>query len=228
MQKKTLILSLVIVFIFQNTTNLTAQDNGNAKGQLQIAFVPQYIIWHGMRLDFEYLSKNNKHSFMISPQFYYDTNELNYSNNPQNYDSYGEYEQLTGYGAGLHHKLFINDLDDKGWRFYFAYGGSYSHFTMNYKSWTWMKYTEDGLNYFDYQLVPVTQNTDRIKADAYIGFQFNYAENMFLDFYIGMGGIYSINKMSHESAKPIYTEHISDYAFTGFYMPLGFRFGLRF
>ena len=227
MQKKIFSLSIIILSLLIGFISVAQETNSN-KAKLQIAFVPQYIIWHGMRLDFEYLTKSSKHSFMVSPQFYYDTNSLDYSNNPQNYNTYGEYEQLAGYGTDLHHKIFLNRLKDNKWLFYFSYGGGYTHFSMNYKSWAWVAYTEDGLNYLDYQLIDVEQNTDRIKADAYIGFQLNYVENMFIDFYIGMGGIYSINKMNHETVKPIYTESMSDYAYTGFFIPLGFRFGLKF
>jgi len=228
MQKIILILSLSFLLIFSLSENILSQTDTLERKSMQIAIIPQYIIQHGMRIDIEPLFKNGKHSLQISPQFYYNENEVYYSNNPLYYDYEEEYEKMIGYGIGLHHKIFAHYFNDKKWVIYFSYGGEYAHFTMDYKSWEWVEYTEDGLQYIEYNLIDVEQNTDRIRFNLLMGIQFNYVENLFLDFYIGTGGVYSINDMNSPFAKPIKTDNIYDYAFTGIYIPIGFKFGFRF
>lgn len=98
---------------------------------------------------------------------------------------------------------------------------------MDYKSWEWVEYTEDGLQYLEYDLIDVQQNTDRIRFNLLIGLQY-YVENLFLDFYFGTGGVYSINNMNSPLANPILKLNIYDYAYTGIYIPIGFKFGFLF
>lgn len=228
MQNKILILSLLSLYVFFSSVNSFCQADTIVKKSIQIGFVPQYIIQRGVRIDIEPLFKNGKHSLQISPQFYYDENEIYYSNNPLKQNSDEEYEKLVGYGIGLHHKIFAHYFKNNRWVIYFTYGGEYTHFTMDYKSWEWIEYTNQGLEYLEYKLIPITQNTDRIRVNMLIGFQFNYVENLFLDFYIGTGGVYSINNLNPPTVKPILKDGMYDYAFTGIYIPVGFRFGLRF
>ena len=166
---------------------------------------------------------------MLSPQFYYNENQIHYDNDPSNYNyEEQDYEKFIGYGIGLHHKIYTNNTEDTKWNFYITYGAEYANFTMDYKSWQWVEYVEDGLSYLNYQLLDVEQSTNRIRADINIGIQFNYVDNLFLDFYLGTGGVYSINNMQPETIKPIKTTGIYNYAYTGIYMPMGFKFGFRF
>ncbi len=225
MQNRIFILSLLFLFTFSISEKSFSQAD-TAKNSFQIGFVPQYIINHGVRIDFEPTFKQGKQSLQFSPQFYYDENNVYYSDYPSYYYSEQEYEKIVGYGAGLHHKIYIQFI--KKWKIYVSYGGEYVRFTMDYKSWQWVDYTEEGLNYLSYELVDVKQNTDRIRADISMGVQLNYVDNLFLDFYIGDGGVYSLNDMNPTSAKPIINDGMYDYAYTGIYIPIGFRFGLRF
>jgi len=228
MQDKPLILSFFLLFTFLISANSLGQAETDTKKTFQIGFVPQYIAQRGIRIDFEPLFKNSKHGLQISPQFYYNENEVHYSINPLYYNNKEKYEKMIGYGIGLHHKIFIQYYNDKKLGIYFAYGGEYAHFTMDYKSWEWVEYTNEGLEYLEYDLIDIQQNTDRIRIDMLIGFQFNFVENLFLDFYIGTGGVYSINTMNPSLVKPILKDGMYNYAFTGIYIPVGFRFGVRF
>ncbi len=196
-----------------------------AQNKFQMALVPQYLINNGMRIDFEYIFNNPKHVLLISPQFYYDKNAINYDQYQANYYE-DEYEQLNGYGAGLHHKIALSAV--KKWVYYFTYGVEYAHLKINNKRWEWVNLTEDGLEYLKYELIDIEQNTDRFRFDLYMSIQYNYAENMFLDFYVGMGAVYSLNKMNPGFVKPLFEDKMYDYAFNGMYLPIGFRFGFRF
>ena len=226
-QNRILIFSLLFLITFSISEKSFSQTDTTEK-RFQIGFVPQYIIYHGLRIDFEPLIKQGKQSLQFSPQFFYDENDIYYSNNPTYDENEQLYEKLVGYGIGLRHKIYTQFVKDQKWLVYITYGGEYTHFTMDYKSWEWVDYTEEGLNYYDYELITVKQNTDRIRVDISMGIQFNYVENMFLDFYLGAGGVYSINNMNPKSAKPILKDGMYDYAYTGIYIPVGFRFGLRF
>ncbi len=228
MKNKIFVLSLFAIFIFAKPEFSIGQTDSLAKIKLQIGFVPQHIIHHGVRIDIEPVFKNKKHSILISPQFFFDEVELEYDQNPRYYDNTINYEKLMGAGIGLHHKIFAHYFNSNTAAIYFAYGGEYVHFAMDYKNWEWTEYTDEGLQYLEYKLIPIQQNTDRIRVDMFIGVQFNYAENLFLDFYMGTGGVYSISKVDPSTVKVRFKNDMYDYAFTGIYIPIGFRFGLRF
>ena len=220
-------ISIIIIFTIL-FTGLNAQIQLDIQqNKFQLAFVPQYLMHKGMRIDLEYILKNPKHMLLISPQFYYDKNNINYSTTPGNYYE-DQYEQLNGYGVGLHHKIAVSKINNNKWVFYFTYGIEYAHFNINNKNWEWINYTENGLQYIKYELIDTEQNTDRFRFNLYMSAQYNYAENLFLDFYIGMGGVYSVNKMFPDFTTPMFDTTMYNYAFNGMYLPIGFRFGFRF
>ncbi len=223
MHNKKIVLLIICITLF---SSIKAQDQtGIAQNKFQLALVPQYLINNGMRIDFEYIFKNPKHVLLISPQFYYDKNDINYDQYQANYYE-DEYEQLNGYGAGLHHKIAVSTV--KTWTFYFTYGVEYAHFTINNKRWEWVSTTEEGMEYLKYELIDIEQNTDRFRFDLYMSIQYNYAKNMFFDFYMGMGAVYSLNKMNPDFVKSLFQDKMYGYAFNGMYLPIGFRFGFRF
>ena len=223
MNKKKVFLFFILAI---SLNNLFAQNIVNKDYKFQVAFVPQYLIAHGIRMDFEYHLKPNKHILLFSPQFYYDKNRADYGSSA--YYEEDHYDLLKGYGIGLHHKIVIHTLNNNTWQIYFAYGGEYARFNIDFQNWEWVKYTEDGLEYIKYDLVDVKQNINRYRFDTYLGFQYNYAQVLFIDFYLGLGGIYSDSSMNPAYATAKFEFKMYDYAFTGLYLPIGFRFGFRF
>lgn len=226
MQKIFICIYLMEFLLSGSFYSFAQTDLHEQKKHFQLAFVPQYLINKGVRIDFDYILKNSKHVLSFSPQIYYDKNEINYSNFPGNYYE-NEYEHLNGFGVGIHHKIRINS-NTKQWVFYFTYGVEYAHFSIKNKRWEWLNYTENNLEYLKYELIDIEQNTDRFRIDTYMNFQYNYAGNLFLDFYIGLGGVYSLNSMTPDYSTTEFDSNMYDYAFNGMYLPIGFRFGFRF
>ena len=117
-------LPLLIVFI---TFPAGAQDKVyNLSG----SWVPQNLIRHGLRIDFDIRLKLS-HWLVIAPQVYLDHRYAGPYGGGSTWDRDEDYyyEEMYGYGLELHHRIYLKN-NNYPTGLYFSYGFNYVHFNI--------------------------------------------------------------------------------------------------
>jgi len=216
---KHIIISVILVVFFstQMFSQLVVTADLPSASQ-KISIVPQYMFFDGLRLDYEKITNNR--SIVFSPQFYYRDKKsidesLVYKNN--------YYTSIIGGGLNVHKKQYFSSTN----KMYISYGGGYNYFKIGFPDYTWQTVTEDGYDYYQYNVEDFIQEVHRVNAGLIVGTEVRFLEIMFIDFYAGLGAQYS-HHLTNKNHKPdkfnsFYTSH----AFSGTLIMAGIKLGFE-
>ncbi len=193
-------------------------------GQLQaqnekiISIVPQYVFQNGFKFDYEFtLGEDWKSWLQISPTLFVGIDDNDVS-------SY-EYKNMSGFGLEVHHKYFLKEPDErKG--FYFSYGGGLQRLGIRSDQLVPYTYTENGNNYVSYHTDEVKTVINRALLNIMVGKQIVRHRPLIIDYYIGVGFRYSMDK--DMKLIETYNDGWFDYGYSGSLLVAGIKLGFNF
>ena len=218
-----LCLSLNIDLCIAQDTSLSDGTSVKSEETIIFSLVPQHLIVNGLRFDIEKNIKNTNNWVLIAPQFYLNHNDYDRDNFPSYYRNNNDYDIMTGYGIDIYHKLFLKEqAQPKGP--YFAYGLSYQHYLIEFRQYTWDTFTDDGLEYYSYDLLNCEETINKVGLNMMIGLQ-NVVERFVIDIYLGMGIRYSFIETNAPETRTFY-RYWWHFGYTGTLPLFGFRLGM--
>lgn len=209
--KKIILILILLVFTFVNQS-FAQKDTLKLKGSIY-SFVPQYLINHGIRLDYE-RQITPRSLIQFCPQFYLgekksrNSSDLYYEESSNDDD----FNNITGFGINIYHKIFANQNFLKN-GIYFSYGISYSYFDIDY--------------YEDYlgETINASAYINKYGADLLLGYQFFFRNKLSLDIYTGVGTRFS-NMSTNGENKERFSSNYFGYNYNGNLLHGGVRIGL--
>ncbi len=184
-----------------------------------ISEVPQYMIAHGIRLDFDKKLNKKNQWFVGGIQIFLDENELQENGY---YNTSQFYKTMIGYGIqGYHKYLFGNDPVTQGP--YLAYGGTFQNYFFKYPTKGWNSYKENDLEYITQEQYLMRQTIYKFGAELLFGFQFHVFQNIITDVYLGCGLRYSLYQYPDRKR---FNENMLHFGYTGIMPVTGVRIGL--
>lgn len=171
--KKIILISLLLLFAF-GQKSFSQNDTLKLKGAIY-SFVPQYLINHGIRIDYE-RQISPRSLIQFCPQFYLGEKKSNRTDDPYYSESSSndDFNNISGFGLNIYHKVFANqNFLKRG--IYFSYGISYSYFDIDY--------------YEEYlgETISTSAYINKYGADLLLGYQFFFRNKLSLDIYTGVG-----------------------------------------
>jgi len=212
-QKKILIALLLTISVITAASGQTKKDTIAPKSI--ISFVPQYLIKHGMRIDYDIRIKKH-HWLQLSPQFYLRENSP-HSHNDYGYETsgYGEeydFNQLLGTGIHIYHR-FYPSVSFEGHTAYIKYGLTWQYFNITYDE-----------SLFNNSVERYT-GIHKSGADINFGVVTFINEFIGIDLYAGLGFRYS-HRWSDADDPRKFNDFFDDYGYTGNIVNLGLRLSL--
>lgn len=213
---KNLYLILLLTILFTDCG--FAQEVETFSLRTGIGFVPQYTISGGLRFDIDRsISKTSNQWLIISPQVFMLTG--------MRYDH--DFEQLSGVGIDLKHKIYLKPNSMKPQGFYAQYGIMFQYFSITDNRQYTAPYTENGVPY--YEVVEGELDTKLYKAGGnfHLGYQWLVGDKVYFDIYTGAGIRISHNN-HNEGFDTWYNNYWVDYGYSGTLLDAGFRVGVYF
>ncbi len=179
---------LILIFLC-SALGLTAQFDFVERpaevmhNELNITFVPHYVLFNGLRFDIERL--NGRKAWVVSPQFYYlkrDYHPISYSD--------ASLKSLIGGGMGVYRK-FIRSSTEKSVG-YWAIGLGTNYYSVDYDQFTWVAKSFYDQTVYDYELVNRRGSLLQINASATIGIQYRMWNFLIVEPYVGVGYRYTM------------------------------------
>ncbi len=213
---KKIIISLLallsVIHTFAQDSFISVPQNNIKK--ISLSFVPQYILFHGIRIDYEY--QNNKKAYVFAPQLYF----LSRPTHPINYT---DADLFKMYGAGLQvQRKFIRktDYNNTG---YIAAGIGYNFFYTQFR-----KFLPEPQSIYDntvyiYSLQNLTGFIHRFDVIGIVGIQNNLPVGLMVEGYVGIGYRYSMPFYSKDIKNPF--DRALDIAYTGPIFVVGVKLG---
>lgn len=211
MKKKTFQLIILIIIFSVSSKQLSAQS------EKIISIVPQYVFQNGFRVDYEFnLHDDWKSWLQLSPTLFISTDD-------NGIGSYG-YNNMRGIGMEVHHKYFMQEPDDRR-GFYFAYGGGLQFLGLNADQLVTYDYFENGVPYTSYRTEEVTTTINRLLLNVMVGRQVVRYKPFIIDYYLGVGFRYSMDK----DLKLIdnFNDTWFDYGYSGSLIVAGIKLGFN-
>jgi hypothetical protein len=194
------------------------------------SWVPQHILEHGMRIDFDLRLKKSSSWLVIAPRVYLDHRYAGPYNDEKGIFENDEeyyYEKMYCYGVELQHRIYLKNIDiPEG--LYFSYSLNYMHFNIDYTEYGWgtVNYDDD-LEAITYGLLDYNTSVDKFGPNIMFGYQMILTDRFFVDLHIGGGLKYSIIDASEYSTRN-FDEHITSFGYTGALPVFVLRFGMIF
>lgn len=181
-------------------------------GKYCIAFMPQYAISQGMRIDFDFRIAEHQY-ITIGPQWYYAKDSERY---------YQENVDMTGAGLTLNYRYFFSKSKLPSGP-YFGFGLHYKYLDLSYEDFNWVSYTEYS-NTFSHQEYGTQElMINQGGYDLLMGYQIAF--NRFLmDFYIGWA--FRLSDYDSDTYGNDWNETIFEPGYEGFLPTAGFRLGI--
>jgi len=213
--KKILLIVLVVTF---GSSLVFAQEKELFGSRMGIGFVPQYAISGGMRFDIDRsISKISNQWLIISPQVFMVTG-----------GRFGhEFEELTGFGLDIKHKIYLKPNSMKPLGFYAQYGIMFQHFSIIENRQYTESYTENGIGYYDVVEGEVNTKLNKYGGNFHLGYQWLLGNKVYLDIYTGAGIRISHNNQI-DGLDTWYNDYWVDYGYSGTLLDAGFRVGFYF
>jgi len=223
-KNKILVVSLLILI---SSIQLFAQDST----RILLTMSPQHIFINALRFDVEYNLKKQNQWIGFAPQIYYN-DEGDFFGSlfdsdfevDEPYGASNSYDTLSGFGIEFYHKIFLlKRRIPEG--FYFSYGATYNLFKLKYRSYDWVNYIEDGLEYTAYRAAYKHQTINKIGANFLLGYQAELSEKLYLDVYTGLGFRYSFHSDEANENQQFNNSTIG-YGYSGSIFLFGIKFGV--
>lgn len=211
MKKQNLKLFILISIAIFSIRHLSAQN------EKIISIVPQYVFQNGFRVDYEVNLNNDWKSWLqFSPTLFISTD----GSGVGSYD----YKNMRGIGMEVHHKYFMQEPDDRR-GFYFAYGGGLQFLGLNSDQLVGYGYSENGASYLSYRTEEVKTAINRMLLNVMVGKQVVRYKPFIIDYYLGVGFRYSMDK----DFKMIenFNDTWFDYGYSGTLIVAGIKLGFN-
>jgi len=213
MMKKLILLLFLVTTMFSLSF---AQETENYKPRTGFGFVPQYTVSGGLRFDVDFsLSKASNQWLVLSPQVYWVTGSR-----------YGhDFEELTGAGMDVKHKIYLKPASMKPAGFYVQYGVIFQYFSItDYREYG-AYYIEDGVEYYGVFEGEINTKLYKFGGNFDMGYQWLIGNKIYFDLYLGAGIRISKNNRN-DGFDTWYNDHWYDYGYSGTLIDAGFRLGL--
>lgn len=129
-------------------------------------------------------------------------------------------KSAPGFGIGANYKRFLHRHE-----FIYCHGGvDYSYRKVDFHSYDFFPYIEDGVTYYVFDKQSQNQNFNRFSVTACFGVQAPMEHGFYVDAYVGIGYQYAF----YDKNKPALNKDIFDYGYRGFIPSFGFRLGVAF
>lgn len=195
-----------------------AQEELSFKREKILSIVPQYVFQDGFRVDYEFTLQDNRKSWLqFSPELFISTDGNNMTST--------DYNSMRGIGLEVHHKYFMKEPNER-YGFYFAYGGGLQVFGIKNDQYVEYSYSEYGTNYISYRTEEVNTTINRVLLNFVIGKQIVRSKPFILDYYLGVGFRYSMDK-NLELMKS-YNQTWFDNGYSGSLLVAGLKLGFNF
>jgi hypothetical protein len=179
---------------------------------------PLYLFNGGLRLDFEKRINNTPAWIQIGATGHH----LAHHNDRSNYwyMPTGEYNYLVGGGLDLNYKRFYNRKET----LYYAAGGAFTHYNIEYPGQNLRSYVEDRLTYYIYEYGNQKQKINKLGLNLYLGYQ-TQRPAFLLDMFVGIGYRYSFRS---DDRNELYDNGMIALGYSGFVVTTGVRLGIKF
>jgi hypothetical protein len=195
-----------------------AQEKETFGPRLGVGFVPQYIISGGIRFDIDRsISKTSNQWLIVSPQVFMVTG-----------GRYGhEFEELSGLGMDIKHKIYLKPNNMKPHGFYAQYGVMFQYFSIIENRQYTESYIENGIEYYEVVVGEVNTKLYKYGGNFHLGYQWLVGDKVYFDIYTGAGIRISHNNQT-EGLDTWYNDYWVDYGYSGTLLDAGFRVGFYF
>lgn len=211
-----IIIAFIALFAFATSSN--AQEVQKFDLHTGLAFVPQYTIKGGLRLDFDKsISKTSNQWIIVSPQLFM------VSGNRYNHN----FEELWGVGMDLKHKIYLKPGSMRPEGYYVQYGGMFQYFSITDTRDYAITYIENGIEYHGVEWGKIATNLYKVGGNFHLGYQWLIGDKLFIDIYTGAGIRLSFNNRN-KGFDTWYNDSWVDYGYSGTLMDAGFRIGFFF
>lgn len=211
----------IIFFILLSilaSTMVFSQDEKPFQREKIMSIVPQYVFQNGFRVDYEFTLGDNRKSWLqFSPELYISTDGNNMTS--------ANYNNMKGIGLEVHHKYFMKEPDER-YGFYFAYGGGLQFFGIKNDQNVQYTYSEYDTNYISYKTESVNTAINRVLLNFVVGKQVRRYDPFVVDYYLGIGFRYSMDKNMELMER--YNQTWFDYGYSGSLLVAGLKFGFNF
>lgn len=207
----------LLISIFMATLAF-AQNEKPFERQKIFSIVPQYVIQNGFRFDYEFTLRNNLKSWLqLSPELFISTHSTNISTD--------NYKSMIGAGLEIHHKYYLKEPNENG-GYYFGYGGGLQFFGIKDNESVSYTYTENGTEYISFREEEVNNTINRLLLNFIIGKQVVSFKPFIVDYYLGVGFRYSVDK--NLNLLNTYNSTWFDYGYSGSLLVSGIKIGFDF
>ena len=208
----------VILLSFLTSTMVFAQEGQAFKREKILSIVPQYVFQNGFRVDYEFTLRNNQKSWLqFSPEIFISTGDNNMTST--------NYNSMRGIGLEVHHKYFMKEPNER-YGFYFAYGGGLQFFGVKNDQNVEYTYSEYDTNYISYRTEEVNTTINRVLLNFVIGKQIVRSKPFIIDYYLGVGFRYSMDK--NLELMESYNQTWFDNGYSGSLLVAGLKLGFNF
>ena len=209
---------IIFIFVLLTSTFVFAQDEKPFQREKILSIVPQYVFQDGFRVDYEFTLRDNRKSWLqFSPELFISTNGNNMSD--------AVYHSMRGIGLEVHHKYFMKEPNAR-YGFYFAYGGGLQFFGIKNDQNVQYTYSEYDTNYTSYRTEEVNTTINRVLLNFVIGKQVVRYTPFIVDYYLGIGFRYSMDKNMELMER--YNETWFDNGYSGSLLVAGLKLGFNF
>jgi hypothetical protein len=209
---------VLIILVLLTSTFVFAQDEKPFQREKILSMVPQYVFQDGFRVDYEFTLRDNRKSWLqFSPELFISTNGNNMSD--------AVYISMRGIGLEVHHKYFMKEPNAR-YGFYFAYGGGFQFFGIKNDQNVQYTYSEYDTNYTSYRMEEVNTTINRVLLNFVIGKQVVRYKPFIVDYYLGIGFRYSMDK--NMELMESYNETWFDNGYSGSLLVAGLKLGFNF
>lgn len=209
---------ILIILVLLTSTIVFAQDEKPFQREKILSIVPQYVFQNGFRVDYEFTLQNNRKSWLqFSPELFISTDGNNMTS--------ANYTSMRGIGLEVHHKYFMKEPNER-YGFYFAYGGGLQFFGIKNDQNVQFTYSEYDTNYISYKTEEVNTTINRVLLNFVIGKQVIRYQPFIIDYYLGVGFRYSMDK--NLELMETYNQTWFDNGYSGSLLVAGLKFGFNF
>lgn len=228
-------LVIICLLIFQNglhaqeetqPENRTPESTGVPRTWL-ISIVPQFTLTKGFRFDIEKRIPNSVSAIVVSPRIFLgNIGESSFLNN-----SSATTFTITGFGAEIAHKLYLDEETEGARMWYLGYGVFYNNVSMAYENQDWVDFIgSDGNPRMSLEDVEQTVNINQIGGNVVIGALFWVDKRIYLDMQLGLGAKYadvddSSSTNEHEDS---FSRGVFNFGYTGTYPTGVIKVGVQF
>lgn len=211
------IIQIILISVLTSTV-VFAQEEQAFKREKILSIVPQYVFQNGFRVDYEFTLRDNRKSWLqFSPELFMSTDGNNMTS--------ADYNSMRGIGLEVHHKYFMKEPDER-FGFYFAYGGGLQFFGIKNDQNVEFIYSEYDTNYISYRTEEVNTTINRVLLNFVVGKQVVRYKPFVVDYYLGIGFRYSMDK--NLELLETYNQTWFDTGYSGSLLVAGLKLGFNF